>query len=264
MSRRIPFYSIREWLFVLLLALALPVSHAFAASLAGKLDFAFGKVSATGADGAARPLVKGSEVFSGDTVTTGDGRVQIRFTDGAYMALQPNTVFKVDQYAFNGKQDGTEKGSFSLVKGSLRTITGAIGHVNKQNYEVRTPTATIGIRGTAYSASQSDDGLTVTVERGAVAVSNQSGSITLGSGQSAQVRTPSSRPQVTDQKAALTQQTQQTQQQQVRQQEQQRQMQQQTINNNIAATGERRNPNGSSAALPSSSSLIELPPSPPP
>jgi hypothetical protein len=264
MSRRTSLYSIPEWLSVLILTLSLSASHAFAASAAGKLDFAFGKVSATGADGAVRPLVKGSEIFSGDAIATGDGRVQIRFTDGAYMALQPNTVFKVDQYAFNGKQDGTEKGAFSLVKGSLRTITGAIGHVNKQNYEVRTPTATIGIRGTAYSASQSDDGLTVSVERGAVAVSNQSGSIMLGSGQSALVRTQNSRPQITDQKAALTQQSQKTQQQQVRQQEQQRQMQQQTINSNIAATGERRNPNGSAAALPSSSSPVELPPSPPP
>jgi hypothetical protein len=244
MHKRVPFYMTRGGLLSALIA-ATFAPQAFAIPVAGKIDFAFGKVVATGADGAPRPLIKGAEVYSGDSITTGDGRVQIRFTDGAYMALQPNTVFKVDQYAFDGKQDGKEKGSFSLVKGGLRTISGLIGKVNKQNYEVRTPTATIGIRGTAYSANQTDDGLIVTVARGLVSVSNQGGNVTIGSGQSVLVRTPNSNPEMTDEKAAAIQQSQNQQ----AQQEEQQQNQQQPPTENVAAAGEQRAPDGTPLAL---------------
>lgn len=196
----VPFYLGKHGLLAALIVAAFS-PHAFALTPAGRIDFAFGKVTATGTDGVARSLVKGTDVFSGDSIATSGGRVQIRFTDGAYMSLQPNTVFKVDQYVYEGKSDGKEKGSFSLIKGGLRTITGAIGKVNKKNYEVRTPTATIGIRGTSYSANQSDDGLVVTVALGLVSVSNQGGDVTLSPGQSALVRTPTSGPEMTDQKA---------------------------------------------------------------
>lgn len=228
-------------LFILLLLTF--TSHAFAAASAGRIDFAFGTVTAISADGVTRKIAKGSDIFSGDSITTTDGRVQIRFTDGAYVALQPNTVFKIDQYLYEGKSDGKEKGSFSLVKGGLRTITGAIGKVNKQNYEVRTPTATIGIRGTAYSATQSEDGLIVTVTQGLVSVSNQGGSMTLGAGQSALVRTPSSGPEMSDQRSAPDHIP-------APQQADQNQDQQQPLATNTATTaGEQRTPDGRSLLL---------------
>lgn len=204
MRTRQPFYLNKAGMLATLIAAAF-TPYAFALTPAGKIDFAFGTATATGTDGVIRPLKKGTEIYSGDAITTTDGRVQIRFSDGAYLALQPNTLFKVDQYAYEGKSDGKEKGSFSLVKGGLRTITGAIGKVNKQNYEVRTPTATIGIRGTGYSAEADDNGTTVSVYTGLVSVSNQGGSVTIGGGQSVHVRTPQSSPEMTDQKAAADQ-----------------------------------------------------------
>lgn len=204
MRTHIPFYLSKSGLLATFIAAAFS-PYAFALTPAGKVDFAFGKATATGTDGATRPLAKGTEIYSGDAITTTDGRVQIRFTDGAFMALQPNTIFKVDQYAFDGKSDGKEKGSFNLVKGSLRTVTGLIGKVNKANYEVRTPTATIGIRGTAYSATQTDDGLVVSVAQGLVSVSNSGGNVTLSTGQSVLVKSSTSSPEMTDQKAQADQ-----------------------------------------------------------
>lgn len=41
---------------------------------------------------------------------------------------------------------------FRLVKGGFRSVSGLIGKVNQDNYRVSTPVATIGIRGTRYSA----------------------------------------------------------------------------------------------------------------
>lgn len=196
----------RAYIRMLLLVLATMTfsSHAVAA-LAAKVEFALGNVTATRLNGQSRVLNKGAELNTGDSISTGDGRLQIRFTDGAYLSLQPNTVFKIETYAFANKVDGNEKAFFSLLKGGLRTITGAIGKVNQKNYEMRTTTATIGIRGTAYSANQSGEGLTVAVSEGAVAVSNQAGVLAVSAGQSAFVRSPQSMPQVLTGAASLPQ-----------------------------------------------------------
>jgi hypothetical protein len=99
-------------------------------------------------------------------------QVQIRFTDGGFLSLKPNTVFKIEAYMFNAKSDNNEKAFFRLVKGGLRTVIGAIGKVNRQNYEIRTSNATIGIRGTAYSANQTATTLNVSVSEGAFSLTH--------------------------------------------------------------------------------------------
>lgn len=181
----------RRALVAAVISAAFPI-HALGA--AAKVEFAVGGVTATGADGRSRALSKGAEINSGDTIQTADGRAQVRFSDGGYISLQPNTEFKVEDYSFSGKADGSEKGFFNLVKGGLRAITGAIGHTNKQAYRVNTPVATIGIRGTEFLA-QYDTKLLVKVGDGAVYMVNQGGDIILFKGQTGEVGSSGSKPQ---------------------------------------------------------------------
>ncbi|MDP2241833.1 MAG: FecR domain-containing protein [Burkholderiales bacterium] len=183
---------------------ALLVSAAFSqtanAAPAGTVVFAVGDVSATAADGKVRPLLKGTEIAVGDTIVTGgNGRAQVRFTDGAFSSFQPETRFRVDQYQYEGKTDGSEKGFFSLLKGALRTVTGAIGHVNKKSYQVATPTATIGIRGTEYLAREGNS-LSVSVGEGQIEVCNAAGCLVVADGESAFVKDASTQPTFTQQK----------------------------------------------------------------
>jgi hypothetical protein len=191
---------IRSFLFILALT-AFPGAVAWAAPVA-RVGFAIGKVIAIDAAGVTRPLSKDSELNQGDTVNTDGGRAQVRFIDGAYVSLQPNTQFKIDEYKYDGKTDGTEKGSLSLLKGALRTITGAIGHVNKDTYRLHTEAATIGIRGTEYLASV-ENSLSVSVGDGAISLTNKAGELVVASGQSAYVANASSMPVMTFQKPTL-------------------------------------------------------------
>lgn len=193
MSRTQPSFTLTRTATVLLLLCGiLPSSLAYGA--AGKVEFVSGDAQATGADGVARPLQKGSELNASDLIDTHNGRVQLRFSDGGYMALAPHTQFKINRYQFNGSNDGKEEGFFSLVRGSLRTITGLIGKTRRDAYQLSTPTATIGIRGTEYSAEQTD-GLKVSVAAGSVVVNNQTGSIVLNAGQTVFMSSPQSTPQ---------------------------------------------------------------------
>ena len=93
----------------------------------------------------------GANVGVGDAVVTGnDGHAQVRFADDALVAIKPGSEFRIEAYNFNGRADGTERAVFRLVRGGFRTLTGQIGQVNRDTYQVLTTQATIGIRGTHY------------------------------------------------------------------------------------------------------------------
>lgn len=168
----------------------------------GHVYFSSGGVIARGADGSVRAVAKGAEIRNGDLIETGAGRAQLRFTDGALVSLQPESQFRVDDYRFGGSADGTEKGFFSLLKGGLRTITGLVGRFNRDAYQINTPTATIGIRGTEYLAKLGNS-LIVSVGEGRVAVINGTGEFIVEAGQSVYVKDRDSRPEVTSEKPFL-------------------------------------------------------------
>src|SRR5689334_830042 len=113
--------SVRRRAVVALCALgAWSISHHAGAAPAASVEFAIGNATVINAAGDSRPLAKGSDVDAGDTVDTGNGRVQLRFSDGAYISLQPGSRFRIDEYNYSGKSDDTDRGFFSLVKGGLR------------------------------------------------------------------------------------------------------------------------------------------------
>lgn len=153
----------------------------------GQVLVAMGDISATDSLGNIRKLQRKSPIYEGDFVATSDdSKTQLRFSDGALLALRPNTQFKIETYRYEGKQDGQESGIFSLIKGGFRTITGYIGSSNKQNYRVKTPVATIGIRGTHYGLRLCDandcgsnnnvkNGLYGGVVDGGITVANKAG-----------------------------------------------------------------------------------------
>jgi hypothetical protein len=199
MFLRSPFQYTRQAVLALMLAAA--ISHEAHAVSAGTVIFSVGDVSAASANGEVRPLLKGNEIGVGDTIITGgNGRVQVRFSDGALSSFQPDTRFRVDEYQYKGKADGSERGFFSLLKGTLRTITGAIGQSNKKSYLVTTPTATIGIRGTEYLAREGNS-LSVSVGEGQIEVCNAAGCLVVADGESAFVKDGSTQPVYTQKKA---------------------------------------------------------------
>jgi hypothetical protein len=135
---------------VAILALAVNSGYVYAAA-AGQIQFVAGSAQLTSESGKTHQLRKGDAVNEGDTLTTAPAAaVQVRMQDGGVVAMRPDSKVKVDSFKFNGKEDGSERNVFTLVKGGFRAITGLIGRTNKQNYRVVTPTATIGIRGTDH------------------------------------------------------------------------------------------------------------------
>lgn len=164
---------------------------------AGRVVAARGRVSALGTDGQRRLLQRRSWVYEGDTLETEAGsRAHVRFRDGGLVSLRPKTRFKIEKYAYEGSENGKEQAFFQLLKGGLRTISGAIGHRNRDRYRMGAAMATIGIRGTHYGlvlceggacASQDAgglaDGLYGGVVEGAIAVRTGAGEAVYGTDQ---------------------------------------------------------------------------------
>ena len=155
----------------LLSCLAFPV----AAESIGKVLLSVGKVEAQAIDESVRDLSRRSPIYAADTVVTYDeAKTQIRFTDGSMVSLAPNSVFKIEEYGYGDGQ--SEKAIYSLLKGGLQTLTGAIGHVKKQDYSLKTPLATIGIRGTFYQVFLTPEGSVVGfVKEGGIVIAVEGG-----------------------------------------------------------------------------------------
>ena len=171
---------------------SLSISHTALADIAGKAIFILGDVKAVDTVKTQRALHKGDSINAGETIVTSlKGQVHLLMSDGGMISIRPNSEFRIDEYRYDGDIK-SDKGMFSLVKGGFRSITGAIGHTNKAAYGVKTPVATIGIRGTDYvarlcaadcGASATQDGLYVTVLSGGIAVANAAGSVDVSPGQ---------------------------------------------------------------------------------
>lgn len=126
--------------------------------------------------GVAAPLVIGQRVETGATLKTGDrSSAVVRFDDGHSLSLAANSVYVISEYRFVPQKPA--EGSFigTLVKGAMRSVTGLIGEANKEHVVQKTPTATIGIRGTDYNLYY-DGALYLQVSEGAIVAKNDAGS----------------------------------------------------------------------------------------
>ncbi len=114
-----------------------------------KLISAQGDISATDSNGTKRKLVEGASVYQGDTVATGAvSKGVLIFRDESRLTLGASTHFKVDGFVFDEKNPTEGRFFVSLLRGSMRALTGLIGKANNRNVGFTTDTATIGIRGT--------------------------------------------------------------------------------------------------------------------
>ena len=92
-----------------------------------------------------RTLLVGSDVFSRENVvTTENGQAQMLFLDESALTIGPNSEVVLDEFVYD---PNTKTGTLALTatKGLFRLVGGRISKTNP--VKLKTPTATIGIRG---------------------------------------------------------------------------------------------------------------------
>ncbi len=95
-------------------------------------------------NGKNQPLSKGSDVFTNETVRTGDASVaDLVFLDNTNLSVGPTSEVKLDKFVYDPTgSSGTVV--INVTKGAFRFVTGS---QDKRVYEIKTPFGTLGVRG---------------------------------------------------------------------------------------------------------------------
>ena len=136
-----------------------------------------------------------------DRVQTGNGRVEITFVDDSTVKVTEHSKLVIDDFVYSGKPS-TSRMALKFAAGTARFATGQSGKMNKGNINLRTPTATIAVRGTDFAATVDDFGKSLIMllpepdgSVGEITVSNAGGFVILNRAfQATIVTTADSRP----------------------------------------------------------------------
>jgi len=92
-----------------------------------------------------------------------------------------NTRFKVVDYQYDAAKPAAGRSVFDFLKGAARFVTGLIARTEHANFSLRTPVATMGVRGTDFDVASGS--LYISVKNGAVTATNSAGTVAFGAGQ---------------------------------------------------------------------------------
>ncbi len=136
-----------------------------------------------------------------DRVQTGNGRVEITFVDNSKVKITEHSKLVIDSFVYDGNPSSSNF-KLQFASGTVRFATGQLGKINKQNINLRTPTATIAVRGTDFVATVDDFGKSLVVllpeedgRVGEITVSNAAGFVIINKAfQATMVRTTDNPP----------------------------------------------------------------------
>ena len=121
------------------------------------------------AGGQDRILVVGADISVGERIVTGaEGLVQILFADETKLVVGPGSSLLIEEFLLRGESTAG-KVTINALAGTFRFIS---GKSPKDVYEVKTPTGTIGVRGTAYDLTVFDFGSYLLLLNGALTACN--------------------------------------------------------------------------------------------
>ena len=137
-----------------------------------------------------------TDIVSFDEVETENGRLKIQFVDETQVSLTEHTYMEIDEYVYD-PDPSKSKMALNFVQGTARFATGGLGLVPKENIQIQTPTATIGIRGTDFTTTVDELGRSLVIllpdancddkvkleegcrPSGSITVTNDGGTVTL-------------------------------------------------------------------------------------
>ncbi len=121
-----------------------------------------------------------------DEAITTNGRMAIRFLDDSQVKLTEHSQLTIDEYIFD-PNPSKSKMAITFGLGTARFITGSLNKIDKQNIELKTPTANIAIRGTDFTVTVDETGRSLLIllpdinglSSGEIVVTTAMGTVTL-------------------------------------------------------------------------------------
>ena len=148
---------------------------------------------------------KDLDIFSYDTVKTGKGQVAIEFLDETRVDITQHSKLIIDDFVYDPNAK-TGKLSLKATLGTVRYASGQIAKNSAQNISIKTPTATVSVRGTDFAMTIDEIGSSTIILLpscdgngncfvGEITVESDAGQVIMNQAfQATQVDTPESRP----------------------------------------------------------------------
>ena len=129
----------------------------FAAGIIGDIILQTGNAVIERTDGEDVKAEDELDIFSYNTVKTGKGKVAIGFIDDTRVDVTEHSKLIIDEFVYD---PNTKTGSLSLkaALGTIRYASGQIAKTSPTNVQIKTPTATIGVRGTDFTMTVDEIG----------------------------------------------------------------------------------------------------------
>ena len=110
------------------------------------------------------PAAKGTSIVKNDTVSTNSiGRFKITFVDDTTVNITENSKLVIDDFVYDGGNKSKGKIGLKIALGTVRYASGNLAKNNPGGVNIRTPTATIGVRGTDFVMTVDEIGRTMIV-----------------------------------------------------------------------------------------------------
>jgi hypothetical protein len=108
----------------------------------------------------AKPLEgkKGVGVEMNDKIQTTKGKLGITFQDETKVEINESSKLVIDDFVFDAKKPSAGKLAMKFTQGTVRYASGAIAHANPAKVGLNTPSATIAVRGTDFTATVDEMG----------------------------------------------------------------------------------------------------------
>jgi hypothetical protein len=123
-----------------------------------------------------------------DTITTARSRVTLAFDDKTTVKITEQSKLVIDDFVYDAKR-GTGKLAVRVALGTARYASGQIAKNSPQSVSVKTPTATVAVRGTDFAMTVDELGRSLVIllpscdnrgcVTGAIEVSNEAGTVLL-------------------------------------------------------------------------------------
>jgi subtilisin family serine protease len=158
---------------ILAAAIALPTQAVSAETKVGVASRVNNQVTGV-VHGALLPLADGSEVFGDQTVRTGEASAaHLIFLDQTNFQLGPNSEVVLDKFVYD-RDKATGEVVIKVSKGIFRFVTGSL---TPSSYQIKTPVATLGVRGTILDLLLENNSMTLLLVKGASDITMPNGDV---------------------------------------------------------------------------------------
>jgi len=150
------------------LLVALNTAYAETGATVGEVSLVLGKAYIKTGSKQERVHAGTKVKVSDQIITEANGHVHVRFVDDALVSVRPDSKLEIQRYDFDAANPSDSSIKLNLLEGITRSISGDGAHAARDRFRLNTPIAAIGVRGTDFVVSASEQSVRALVNEGAI------------------------------------------------------------------------------------------------